>query len=94
MGDPSDRFVLERCISRIRHINSEIEKSRSEIARFVKGNRYAKLLLSMTGINMLSAALLAAEIDDISRFEGPEQLIARAGMRPRLHQSGDVGYRG
>ena len=94
LGDPSDQFVLESCISRIRHINSEIDKSRQEISRFVKGNHYAKLLLSMTGIDMLSAALLAAEIDDISRFEGPGQFISWAGMCPTLHQSGDVEYHG
>ena len=41
---------------------------------------------------MLSAALLAAEINDISRFKGPEQLIAWAGMCPTLHQSRDVEY--
>ena len=94
LGDPSDQFVLESCTSRIRHINSEIDKSRQEIARFVKGNHYAKLIMSMTGIDMLSAALLAAEIDDISRFEGPGQFISWAGMCPTLHQSGDVEYHG
>ena len=79
---------------RIRNVNAEIDKSRQEISRFVKRSRHAKLLLSLTGIDMLSAALLAAEIDDISRFEGPEQLIAWAGMCPTLHQSGDVEYHG
>ena len=94
LGDPSDQFVLESCISRIRHINFEIDKSRQEIARFVKGNHYANLLMSMTGIDMLSAALLAAEIDDMSRFEGPGQFISWASMCPTLHQSGDVEYHG
>ena len=94
LADPSDQFVLESCIARIRNANAEIDKSRQEIARFVKGNRNAKLLLSITGIDMLSAALLAAEIDDVSRFEGPGQLIAWSGMCPTLHQSGDVEYHG
>ena len=94
LKDPSDQFVLESCIARIRNANAEIDKSRQEIARFVKGNRNAKLLLSITGIDMLSAALLAAEIDDVSRFEDPGQLISWAGMCPTLHQSGDVEYHG
>ena len=94
LGDPSDQFVLESCITRIRNVNAEIDKSRQKIARFVKGNRYAKLLLSLIGIDMLSAALLAAEIDDVSRFERPGHLISWAGMCPTLHQSGDVEYHG
>lgn len=94
LGDPSDQFVLESCITRIRNVNAEIGKSRQKIARFVKRNSYAKLLLSLTGVDALSAALLAAEIDDISRFKSPDQLIAWAGMCPTLHQSGDVEYHG
>ena len=37
---------------------------------------------------------VAAEIDDISRFECPGQLVAWTGMCPTLHQSENVEYHG
>ena len=43
---------------------------------------------------MLSAVLLAAEIDDVSRFECPGQLISWTGMCPTLHLSENVEYHG
>ena len=53
-----------------------------------------KLLLSMTGIDVLSAALLASEIDDIAKFRNPKRLMPWAGICPTLHQSRDTSYHG
>ena len=94
LKDPSDQFVLDQCISRIRYYNGQIRKLDGEIARYVKSNYMPKLLLSMTGIDVFSAALLAAEIDDIARFGNPKRLVSWAGMCPTLHQSGDTSYHG
>ena len=94
LSDPHDQIVLDSCAVRIRQLNAEIGKFRDEIARFVKNNYSAKLLLSLTGVDVFAAALLAAEIGDISRFGSPEQLVQWAGMCPTLHQSGDTEYHG
>ena len=37
LTDPSDQFVLESCITRIRNANAEIDKSRQKIARLSRG---------------------------------------------------------
>ena len=94
LEDPSDQFVMERCVSQIRSLNGEIAKTDEEVMRYVKGNHGAKLLMSMTGFDVFSAAFMAAEIDDIKRFASPQNLISWAGMCPTLHQSGDVEYHG
>ena len=94
LKDPSDQFVLDQCISRIRYYNGQIRKLDGEIARYVKSNYMPKLLLSMTGIDVFSAALLAAEIDDIARFGNSKRLVSWAGMCPTLYQSGDTSYHG
>ena len=64
------------------------------ISHFYSTVYMPKLLLSMTGIDVFSAALLAAEIDDIARFGNPKRFVSWAGMCPTLHQSGDTSYRG
>ena len=94
LKDPSDQFVLEQCISRIRYYNGQTRRLDAQIARYVKSNYAAKLLLSMTGINVFAAALLSAEIDDIARFGNPKKLVSWAGMCPTLHQSGGTSYHG
>ena len=94
LKDPYGQFVLDQCISRIRYYNGQIRKLDGEIARYVKSNYMPKLLLSMTGIDVFSTALLAAEIDDIAGFGNPKRLVSWAGMCPTPYQSGDTSYHG
>lgn len=52
-----------------------------------------KLLSSITGIGETIAAVLVAEIGDISRFKSAGKLIAYAGLDPRVRQSGSSLHR-
>ena len=92
--NPRDRFVLDGYISQIRHYNDGIKRTECEIKGYVRDAYAPKILLSMTGMNVFSAALLAAEIDTIARFGSPKKLVSWAGMCPTLHQSGDTSYHG
>jgi transposase len=49
-----------------------------------------QLLRSVPGIGELTAPALVAELDDITRFPGPKQLVAFAGLDPRVKQSGST----
>ena len=89
-----DRFVLDGYITQIRHYNDGIKRTEDEIKRYVRDSHAPKVLLSMTGMNVFSAALLAAEIDGIERFGIPKKLVSWAGMCPTLHQSGDTEHHG
>ncbi|MGI0134199.1 MAG: transposase, partial [Candidatus Micrarchaeaceae archaeon] len=46
------------------------------------------LLMTIPGIGTVTAAILIAEIGDITRFKGAQCLIAYAGLDPRVRQSG------
>ena len=46
------------------------------------------LLESIPGIGPITAASFISEVGDIKRFKKPEQLVAYAGLDPRVHQSG------
>ena len=46
------------------------------------------LLESIPGIGPITAASFISEVGDINRFKKPEQLVAYAGIDPRVHQSG------
>ncbi len=52
-----------------------------------------QLLTSLVGIGPAIAVSLSAEIGDINRFPGAKQLVAYAGLDPRVRQSGTVLHR-
>jgi transposase len=49
---------------------------------------------TIPGIGPIFAALLVAEIGDVTRFPGPGQLCSWAGMTPKHHQSDTKTHRG
>lgn len=73
------------------NVTSDLEQLsvnlRAEAAHHVDSRSY-QLLLSLIGIGPTVAVSLAAEIGDIKRFGCAKQLVAYAGLDPRVRQSG------
>ena len=91
---PNDSMILKNCARRIAHITEEITNVETEIDKQAAVNDDARLLLSMTGLDVFGSMLVVSEIGDISRFKTPEQLVSWAGMCPTVYQSGDVTHHG
>ena len=85
MGD-----MLER-LSDLFDREREIENN---IALAVKDDGNVKLLMTIPGINVYSAAVIVSEIDDISRFKSKEKFASYSGLVPRQNQSGGRDIRG
>ncbi len=66
----------------------------NRIALAVKDYNRVKLLMTIPGINVYSAAVIISEIDDISRFKSKEKFASYAGIVPRQDQSGNWDIRG
>ena len=62
-----------------------------ELAGFLVKTPYV-LLLSVTGINVVSAARLAGEAGPIEHYASASALNGRAGLYPSRHQSDEVDY--
>lgn len=73
-------------------LQARIEKTRRQIKDHVDQNpdlkEQAQLLESIPGIGAATAALLLAELGDISQFDNARQVAAFAGLAPRIRQSG------
>ncbi len=65
-----------------------------QIASMLFDSKNAKLLMTIPGINVYSAAAIISEIDDISRFNTKEKLSSHEGLIPKQDQSGNVDRRG
>jgi transposase len=59
-----------------------------KVAQFVLGSPDAQRLMTIPGIDVITAATLVAAIGDITRFRSPRQLVAYLGLDPKVRQSG------
>ena len=58
------------------------------------GDRGYEAIQAIPGVGRILAAIFVAEIGDVHRFPGPEQLASWAGMTPRHHESDTTVRRG
>ena len=63
-----DRVILNTTLAAIENINLQIDTISKELAWYAWDSEDVKILLSMTGIDMFSAMLIAVEIVDVKRF--------------------------
>ena len=86
---------------RIRSLLRMIELADEEIGRFealARGplSRHPgyRVLQTLPGVGPVLAGVFVAEIGEVSRFAGPEQLASWAGLTPRHHESDTTVRRG
>ncbi|MTD40473.1 IS110 family transposase, partial [Erwinia sp. CPCC 100877] len=85
----TDVFKLEVHImlEQIKLLESQIKIVEGEIHELI--SKQENFLTTITGIGDITAAVIMAEVGDISRFDRPNQLLAFAGLDASVHQSGD-----
>lgn len=73
-------------------LEARIEATWQRVKEFIASTptlkRQAKLLVSIPGIGDKTAAVILAEVQDISRFDDVRQLVAYAGLCPQERLSG------
>jgi len=86
-------LVLEEYRQRIREAQGAIERLEKQMrvaAEHSKLWTMMEALQALRGVSFVTAATLAVEIGDISRFAHPSQLMSYAGLTPSEHSSGAV----
>jgi transposase len=73
-------------------LKARIEKTRHQVKDHIESHpdlkNQAQLLESIPGIGAATAALLLAEVGDVTQFSNARQVAAFAGLVPRIRQSG------
>lgn len=80
-------FELQQTIRLIQSVQTEINELDKQIKIVV--DELDTPLLTIPGISYTIAAIILAEIGDISNFSTPAKLLAFAGMEPSVYQSGN-----
>ena len=89
-----DQAILGSVIRQITILQEEIDEIEAWIARLVAGEPGVQLLLTITGIGLVSAATIWAYVGDPRRFRNPKQVTRYAGLDPSIHQSGEQHRQG
>lgn len=88
----TDPFVIEQLHTSIAYYDALIVQTQAAIADLIHQaeplQRQARLLTSIKGIGDKTAAVLLAELGNVTRFSSPQQLAAYIGITPQHFQSG------
>jgi transposase len=86
---PDEREAVERHLREYDRLSDDLRVVDRELARDALADATVKRLMTIPGIDMVVALGLTAAIGPISRFQGPDQLVAYFGLNPSVHQSGE-----
>lgn len=85
-NSPALAFELQQVIRTILFLQDEINLLDKQIKKIMQ--EIDSPVISIPGISYTLAAIILAEIGDISLFETPAKLLAFAGLEPSTYQSG------
>ena len=85
LGINAFKLEVQILIERIKHLEEQIDKLNQEIEKLVLTD---SPIFTIPGISLITGSSVLAEIGDITTFKSSDQLIAFAGIDPKLRESG------
>ena len=83
-----ERETVDACLRHITFLDREIAELETQLAAAVLASPDMRRLLTLPGVNSVSAAAFMAAVGDIRRFPTARHLVSYLGLNPRVHQSG------
>src|SRR5664279_660669 len=94
---PIQQIVFQEYVDVVKHLQGRVASVQQEMMKALVGwslGVVVEALMALRGVNLVAAMTIVAEIGDMSRFEGPRQLMAYLGLVPREDSSGKQKKRG
>lgn len=88
----SDLLLLKHTIKHYEELTETIESVDGEILSLMRD--IPQTLTSIPGVNLISAAIIIAELGDFNNFTNPAQIVSFAGLDTSVNQSGTMETRG
>ena len=83
-----ERETVESALRQVDFLEAEIAQVEALIARTALDSPEARRLMTVPGVNVITAATFLAAIGDIRRFRSPRKLVGYLGLDPKVRQSG------
>jgi len=88
------RGELTLLLARHRFLDGQIHAAESALDQWAKSSPAVQLLLSVPGVGVRTAEVIATHLHERRRFKNAEEVSAYAGLVPRQYQSGICDRRG
>jgi len=85
---PQTRHSVEKQLQLLDDVEDQIKESEQQIKAVVQETPAMQLLMTLPGVGMILAVVIAMEVGDVARFSGPDRLASYAGTVPRVKASG------
>jgi transposase len=83
-----ERETVDSALRQVDFLEAEIAEVEAVIARTALDSPEATRLMTVPGVNVITAATFLAAIGDIRRFRSPRKLVGYLGLDPKVRQSG------
>jgi transposase len=83
-----EREMVEACLRGIDFLDREVAAIDRALAELVLASAELRRLLTLPGVNFVTACALLAAIGDVRRFPTARHLVSYLGLDPRVRQSG------
>jgi transposase len=84
-----ERLTVDGCLRQLDFFGDELAEIDRLIAQQVLGDEDVRRLMTIPGIDVVTAATLVAVIGDVRRFPTSRQLVGYLGLHPTIRQSGN-----
>jgi len=85
---PQTQHSVEKQLELLDDVEDQIKESEQQIKAVVRETPAMQLLMTLPGVGMILAVVIAMEVGDVTRFSGPDRLASYAGTVPRVKASG------
>lgn len=85
---PQSHHSVEKQLELLDDVEAQIKESERQIQAVVRETPAIQLLMTLAGVGMILAIVIAMEVGDVARFFGPDRLASYAGTVPRIKASG------
>jgi transposase len=83
-----ERETVDGALRQVDFLEREIAQVEALIAKAALESPEARRLMTVPGVNVITAATFLAAIGDVRRFRSPRKLVGYLGLDPRVRQSG------
>lgn len=90
----ADRLIFQSALRQMTSLEHEITAVEAELVRRAADGSPVPLLLTITGVGLITASAIWAIVGDPRRFTDPKQVTRYAGLDPSIVQSGETHYQG
>ena len=84
-----ERLTVDGCLRQLDFLAGELAKIDAVIAQQVLGDNDVRRLMTIPGIDVVTATTLVAVIGDVRRFTTARHLVGYLGLHPTIRQSGN-----